>query len=160
MNCSSSWNTVTRAHSRRCARKRCTSISCVGTRASSYSAYFIYTNTMLYIAILNVCPCTPSWYANYCNLLRFSAANIFLTSGPDVLKLGDFGNSVRLSESVTVKGELCDWVGTPAYMAPEVIARCSQSLPRLPRCVGAVVSHQWRGQMYGHRVECPGTHRA
>ncbi len=37
-----------------------------------------------------------------------------------MLKLGDFGNSVRLSESITVKGELCDWVGTPAYMAPEV----------------------------------------
>lgn len=37
-----------------------------------------------------------------------------------MLKLGDFGNSVRLSESVTVRGELCDWVGTPAYMAPEV----------------------------------------
>jgi serine/threonine protein kinase len=76
-----------------------------------------------------------------------------------VLKLGDFGNSVRLSESVTVKGELCDWVGTPAYMAPEVGAHAARDQHRLLRCVGAAVSRQWRGRLYGRRVHCPETRR-
>jgi len=47
--------------------------------------------------------------------------NIFLTSSRDVLKLGDFGSSVRLNNTTTVAGELTDYVGTPAYMAPEVV---------------------------------------
>uniref|UniRef100_A0A915PXE2 Protein kinase domain-containing protein n=1 Tax=Setaria digitata TaxID=48799 RepID=A0A915PXE2_9BILA len=46
-------------------------------------------------------------------------ANIFLGKR-DVLKLGDFGSSVRLKNGTTACGEVAEWVGTPAYMAPEV----------------------------------------
>uniref|UniRef100_F1KR93 Mitogen-activated protein kinase kinase kinase 4 n=1 Tax=Ascaris suum TaxID=6253 RepID=F1KR93_ASCSU len=46
-------------------------------------------------------------------------ANIFLGQ-KDVLKLGDFGSSVRLRGGTTACGEVAEWVGTPAYMAPEV----------------------------------------
>uniref|UniRef100_A0A914WZV5 Protein kinase domain-containing protein n=1 Tax=Plectus sambesii TaxID=2011161 RepID=A0A914WZV5_9BILA len=46
-------------------------------------------------------------------------ANIFIGS-KDMVKLGDFGSSVRLNQAVTVHGELTEFVGTPAYMAPEV----------------------------------------
>ncbi|VDO26522.1 unnamed protein product, partial [Onchocerca flexuosa] len=46
-------------------------------------------------------------------------ANIFLGKR-DVLKLGDFGSSVRLKDGTTACGEIAEWVGTPAYMAPEV----------------------------------------
>ncbi|KHN80011.1 Mitogen-activated protein kinase kinase kinase 4 [Toxocara canis] len=46
-------------------------------------------------------------------------ANIFLGK-KDVLKLGDFGSSVRLRGGTTACGEVAEWVGTPAYMAPEV----------------------------------------
>ncbi|VDK84024.1 unnamed protein product [Litomosoides sigmodontis] len=46
-------------------------------------------------------------------------ANIFLGKR-DVLKLGDFGSSVRLKDGTTACGEVAEWVGTPAYMAPEV----------------------------------------
>lgn len=52
-------------------------------------------------------------------LSYFSAANIFLGKR-DVLKLGDFGSSVRLKDGTTACGEVAEWVGTPAYMAPEV----------------------------------------
>lgn len=38
----------------------------------------------------------------------------------NVLKLGDFGSSVRLKGCLTARGEVAEWVGTPAYMAPEV----------------------------------------
>uniref|UniRef100_A0A8R1TVV2 Protein kinase domain-containing protein n=1 Tax=Onchocerca volvulus TaxID=6282 RepID=A0A8R1TVV2_ONCVO len=46
-------------------------------------------------------------------------ANIFLGKR-NVLKLGDFGSSVRLKDGTTACGEIAEWVGTPAYMAPEV----------------------------------------
>ncbi|VDN17719.1 unnamed protein product [Gongylonema pulchrum] len=46
-------------------------------------------------------------------------ANIFLGK-KDVLKLGDFGSSVRLRGATTACGEVAEWVGSPAYMAPEV----------------------------------------
>ncbi|VBB31573.1 unnamed protein product [Acanthocheilonema viteae] len=46
-------------------------------------------------------------------------ANIFLGKR-DVLKLGDFGSSVRLKDGTTACGEVAEWIGTPAYMAPEV----------------------------------------
>lgn len=36
--------------------------------------------------------------------------------------MGDFGSSVRLKDTTTVVGELTSYVGTPAYMAPEVCA--------------------------------------
>ncbi|XP_042637508.1 mitogen-activated protein kinase kinase kinase 4 [Orycteropus afer afer] len=50
-------------------------------------------------------------------------ANIFLTSS-GLIKLGDFGCSVRLKNSAqTMPGEVNSTLGTAAYMAPEVITR-------------------------------------
>ncbi|KAL5010300.1 hypothetical protein ScPMuIL_012605 [Solemya velum] len=49
-------------------------------------------------------------------------ANIFLTSD-GLLKLGDFGCSVKLKNHTTMPGEVNTLVGTTAYMAPEVITR-------------------------------------
>uniref|UniRef100_A0A0N5AQZ5 Protein kinase domain-containing protein n=1 Tax=Syphacia muris TaxID=451379 RepID=A0A0N5AQZ5_9BILA len=46
-------------------------------------------------------------------------ANIFI-GRENVLKLGDFGSSVRLRGGTTAFGEIIQWAGTPAYMAPEV----------------------------------------
>jgi mitogen-activated protein kinase kinase kinase 4 len=49
-------------------------------------------------------------------------ANIFLTSDGN-LKLGDFGCCVKLKNHTTMPGELSAFVGTPAYMAPEVFTK-------------------------------------
>uniref|UniRef100_A0A158PBC9 Protein kinase domain-containing protein n=1 Tax=Angiostrongylus cantonensis TaxID=6313 RepID=A0A158PBC9_ANGCA len=38
-----------------------------------------------------------------------------------VLKLGDFGCSVRLREQATIYGEIAEYAGTVQYMAPEVL---------------------------------------
>ncbi|KAI5740029.1 hypothetical protein M8J77_026399 [Diaphorina citri] len=48
------------------------------------------------------------------------SANIFLTAEGNSLKLGDFGSAVKISAHTTVPGELNGFVGTQAYMAPEV----------------------------------------
>ncbi|CAJ0577603.1 unnamed protein product, partial [Mesorhabditis spiculigera] len=45
-------------------------------------------------------------------------ANIFLDLSC-VLKLGDFGSSIRLSANATFAGEFKEMTGTPSYMAPE-----------------------------------------
>ncbi|CAJ0962925.1 unnamed protein product, partial [Mesorhabditis belari] len=45
-------------------------------------------------------------------------ANIFLDLSC-VLKLGDFGSSIRLSTNMTIGGEFHEMSGTPSYMAPE-----------------------------------------
>ncbi len=50
-----------------------------------------------------------------------------MTSSKEVLKLGDFGSSVRLKNSTTQRGELTEYVGTAAYMAPEVITGGARS---------------------------------
>lgn len=50
-------------------------------------------------------------------------ANIFLTNGSNCLKLGDFGSAVKLQTHTTVPGELQGYVGTQAYMAPEVFTK-------------------------------------
>ncbi|VDL79089.1 unnamed protein product [Nippostrongylus brasiliensis] len=47
-------------------------------------------------------------------------ANIFLDL-QCVLKLGDFGCSVRLHDQATVYGEIAEYAGTVQYMAPEVL---------------------------------------
>ncbi|XP_033099180.1 mitogen-activated protein kinase kinase kinase 4-like [Anneissia japonica] len=47
-------------------------------------------------------------------------ANIFLSSDGH-LKLGDFGSAIKLSSRQTLPGEISEYLGTPAYMAPEVI---------------------------------------
>nr|BAN21181.1 mitogen activated protein kinase kinase kinase 4, mapkkk4, mekk4 [Riptortus pedestris] len=50
-------------------------------------------------------------------------ANIFLTSEGNKLKLGDFGSAVKIRAHTTVPGELKGFVGTQAYMAPEVFMK-------------------------------------
>lgn len=50
-------------------------------------------------------------------------ANIFLTNGGNCLKLGDFGSAVKIQAHTTVPGELQGYVGTQAYMAPEVFTK-------------------------------------
>ncbi|VVC26621.1 Hypothetical protein CINCED_3A025889 [Cinara cedri] len=51
------------------------------------------------------------------------SANIFLTDGGNCLKLGDFGSAVKMKSQTTVPGELKGFVGTQAYMAPEVFMK-------------------------------------
>lgn len=50
-------------------------------------------------------------------------ANIFLTNGGNCLKLGDFGSAVKIQQHSTMPGELQGYVGTQAYMAPEVFTK-------------------------------------
>lgn len=50
-------------------------------------------------------------------------ANIFLTKAGNCLKLGDFGSAVKIQAHTTIPGELQAYVGTQAYMAPEVFTR-------------------------------------
>lgn len=50
-------------------------------------------------------------------------ANIFLTKSGNCLKLGDFGSAVKIQAHTTIPGELQAYVGTQAYMAPEVFTR-------------------------------------
>lgn len=50
-------------------------------------------------------------------------ANIFLTNEGNCLKLGDFGSAVKIKFNSTMPGELKGYVGTQAYMAPEVFTK-------------------------------------
>lgn len=50
-------------------------------------------------------------------------ANIFLTNEGNCLKLGDFGSAVKIKNQMTMPGELKGYVGTQAYMAPEVFTK-------------------------------------
>ncbi|XP_058813775.1 mitogen-activated protein kinase kinase kinase 4 [Topomyia yanbarensis] len=50
-------------------------------------------------------------------------ANIFLTRDGNCLKLGDFGSAVKIQAHTTIPGELKGYVGTQAYMAPEVFTK-------------------------------------
>ncbi|XP_054725880.1 mitogen-activated protein kinase kinase kinase 4 isoform X1 [Anastrepha obliqua] len=51
------------------------------------------------------------------------SANIFLVDGSNSLKLGDFGSAVKIQAHTTVPGELQGYVGTQAYMAPEIFTK-------------------------------------
>ncbi|KAJ1520155.1 hypothetical protein ONE63_004371 [Megalurothrips usitatus] len=51
------------------------------------------------------------------------SANIFLTDEGNCLKLGDFGSAVKIKAHTTMPGELQGFVGTQAYMAPEVFTK-------------------------------------
>ncbi|XP_071455786.1 mitogen-activated protein kinase kinase kinase 4 [Hetaerina americana] len=51
------------------------------------------------------------------------SANIFLTDEGNCLKLGDFGSAVQIKAHTTIPGELRSFVGTQAYMAPEVFMK-------------------------------------
>ncbi|XP_044726764.1 mitogen-activated protein kinase kinase kinase 4 isoform X2 [Chrysoperla carnea] len=51
------------------------------------------------------------------------SANIFLTDQGNCLKLGDFGSAVKIKMHTTMPGELQGFVGTQAYMAPEVFMK-------------------------------------
>ncbi|XP_047366755.1 mitogen-activated protein kinase kinase kinase 4 isoform X2 [Vespa velutina] len=55
--------------------------------------------------------------------LHSHAANIFLTNEGNCLKLGDFGSAVQIKAHTTMPGELQGFVGTQAYMAPEVFMK-------------------------------------
>ncbi|CAG9822697.1 unnamed protein product [Phaedon cochleariae] len=50
-------------------------------------------------------------------------ANIFLTDGGNCLKIGDFGCAAKIKSNTTMPGELKGFVGTQAYMAPEVFTK-------------------------------------
>ncbi|XP_055924004.1 mitogen-activated protein kinase kinase kinase 4 isoform X2 [Eupeodes corollae] len=50
-------------------------------------------------------------------------ANIFLVDEINSLKLGDFGSAVKIQAHTTVPGELQGYVGTQAYMAPEMFTK-------------------------------------
>ncbi|XP_048506193.1 mitogen-activated protein kinase kinase kinase 4 isoform X2 [Athalia rosae] len=50
-------------------------------------------------------------------------ANVFLTDEENCLKLGDFGSAVKIKAHTTMPGELQGFVGTQAYMAPEVFMK-------------------------------------
>ena len=56
---------------------------------------------------------------NFCCI----AANIFLTDEGNCLKLGDFGSAVQIKAHSTMPGELQGFVGTQAYMAPEIFMK-------------------------------------
>lgn len=51
------------------------------------------------------------------------SANIFLTNEGKCVKLGDFGSAVKIKAHTTMPGELQAFVGTQAYMAPEVFMK-------------------------------------
>ncbi|KAM3956160.1 mitogen-activated protein kinase kinase kinase 4 [Aphomia sociella] len=51
------------------------------------------------------------------------SGNIFLTNEGHCLKLGDFGCAVKIRAHTTAPGELQGYVGTQAYMAPEVFMK-------------------------------------
>ncbi|KOC71052.1 Mitogen-activated protein kinase kinase kinase 4, partial [Habropoda laboriosa] len=55
------------------------------------------------------------------------SANIFLTDEGNCLKLGDFGSAVQIKAHTTMPGELQGFVGTQAYMAPEVFMKSESS---------------------------------
>ncbi|VEN46850.1 unnamed protein product [Callosobruchus maculatus] len=50
-------------------------------------------------------------------------ANIFLTNEGNCLKIGDFGCAAKIKSTTTMPGELQGFVGTQAYMAPEVFTK-------------------------------------
>ncbi|KAJ8914598.1 hypothetical protein NQ315_017303 [Exocentrus adspersus] len=49
--------------------------------------------------------------------------NIFLTEEGNCLKIGDFGCAAKIKCNTTMPGELKGFVGTQAYMAPEVFTK-------------------------------------
>lgn len=51
------------------------------------------------------------------------SGNIFLTNEGHCLKLGDFGCAVKIRAHTTAPGELQGYIGTQAYMAPEVFMK-------------------------------------
>ncbi|ENN72954.1 hypothetical protein YQE_10425, partial [Dendroctonus ponderosae] len=51
------------------------------------------------------------------------SANIFLTQEGNRLKIGDFGCAAKIKSNSTMPGELQGFVGTQAYMAPEVFTK-------------------------------------
>ncbi|XP_063386171.1 uncharacterized protein LOC134672197 [Cydia fagiglandana] len=51
------------------------------------------------------------------------SGNIFLMNEGHCLKLGDFGCAVKIRATTTAAGELQGYVGTQAYMAPEVFMK-------------------------------------
>nr|XP_022910151.1 mitogen-activated protein kinase kinase kinase 4 [Onthophagus taurus] len=50
-------------------------------------------------------------------------ANIFLADEGNCLKIGDFGCAVKIKSHTTMPGELQGFIGTQAYMAPEMFMK-------------------------------------
>ncbi|KAG1675911.1 Mitogen-activated protein kinase kinase kinase 4 [Nymphon striatum] len=83
------------------------------------------------------------------------SANIFLTSDGN-LKLGDFGCCIRLKSNATMPGELSAFVGTPAYMAPEVITQSGNKGHGRAADIwslGCVVVEMFTGKRPWHELE-------
>lgn len=77
------------------------------------------------------------------------SANIFLTDDGNCLKIGDFGSAVKIKAHTTLPGEVQGFVGTQAYMAPEVFMKtCSEGHGRAADIwsVGCVVIEMASGK--------------
>ncbi|KAI8421309.1 hypothetical protein MSG28_008340 [Choristoneura fumiferana] len=70
-------------------------------------------------------PTTPRPRHRLHSRLSIAGGNIFLTNEGHCLKLGDFGCAVKIRSTTTAAGELQGYVGTQAYMAPEVFMKSS-----------------------------------
>ncbi|XP_072036132.1 mitogen-activated protein kinase kinase kinase 4-like [Amphiura filiformis] len=84
-------------------------------------------------------------------------ANIFLSSDGHV-KLGDFGCAVRLQKHNTMPGEISAFMGTAAYMAPEVITQTGQDKAGYGRAadiwsLGCVVIEMASGKRPWHEFD-------
>jgi mitogen-activated protein kinase kinase kinase 4 len=80
-------------------------------------------------------------------------ANIFLTDNGNCLKIGDFGCAAKIKSHSTMPGELQGFVGTQAYMAPEVFTRnMSEGHGRAADIwsVGCVVVEMASGKVHLH----------
>ena len=83
-------------------------------------------------------------------------ANIFLTDEMQNLKLGDFGCAVKIKAHTTMPGELQGFVGTQAFMAPEVFTKnMSEGHGRAADVwsVGCVVIEMATGKRPWHELE-------
>eukprot|EP00095_Tigriopus_kingsejongensis_P011134 maker-scaffold1161_size58349-snap-gene-0.7 protein:Tk11134 transcript:maker-scaffold1161_size58349-snap-gene-0.7-mRNA-1 annotation:"hypothetical protein CAPTEDRAFT_214311" len=83
-------------------------------------------------------------------------ANIFLADEMRTLKLGDYGCSVKIKAHTTMPGELQGFVGTQAYMAPEVFTKnMNEGYGRAADIwsVGCVVIEMATGKRPWHELE-------
>ncbi|XP_037296809.1 mitogen-activated protein kinase kinase kinase 4-like isoform X2 [Manduca sexta] len=74
------------------------------------------------------------------------SGNIFLTNDGHCLKLGDFGCAVKIRANTTAPHELQGFVGTQAYMAPEVFMKNSHGRAADIWSLGCVVTEMASGK--------------
>ncbi|KAH9637079.1 hypothetical protein HF086_013895 [Spodoptera exigua] len=83
------------------------------------------------------------------------SGNIFLTNEGHCLKLGDFGCAVKIRANTTAPGELQGFVGTQAYMAPEVFMKSSgHGRAADIWSLGCVVTEMASGKVKSDENEC------